>query len=95
MDLQGDHAHLLLNLRFDASGADLLGGTGLVLIGIIIEIDLGNDLHRGKCLTAECAAGKLTAVNILLCHKGISEGEAFADRICQILLAMHDIYAYG
>ena len=66
MDLERHIAHLLLYLGRAASGADLLRRARLVLVLIVVEIDLGNDLHGRQCPVAEDRAGELPALDHLL-----------------------------
>ena len=66
MDLERHIAHLLLYIGRAASGADLLRRARLVLVLIVVEIDLGNDLHGRQRSVSEDRAGKLPALDHLL-----------------------------
>ena len=83
-------SHAFLHLRGTAAGADLVGRTRRVFIGIIIEARLRDDLHGGERPVPEDRHRELPAVHILLNQHIVIIGEDAADRRRELLLFLHD-----
>ena len=109
IDAQLQHAEHGLRSRYGAflpfrgngRGADLLGGSRLILVGVIVKAGLGNDLDGGQRLAVENADLQLPAVDVLLDDDLRAEAQALGQRsgtsprVCAIVTPMDEPLALG
>lgn len=92
---QGRLSHCLLPLRWNLCGTHLPGGTGLVLVGVVIEVRLGDDLNGGQRPAVEHCHLDLTPLDVLLQDRASAQTDALLQAPAQLLPGVGDGHADG
>ena len=74
-------------------GADFLGGSVLIFVGVVKKTGFRNDFDRGKRLPADDAAGKFPAADVFFYNDFIFITEGFFQRLTVLFFCIYNIYA--